>query len=137
MTIASPKLDCFPHQSHGLNVNRHLQGELQPLLLIDLWWLNLLVFFPGARLLLFRETAGLTILRTFKYGSTGMGLEALRYAYTLHIITLDPRAIQIAKILASSEILQNSGLQPLSQIGRDCFHMNSGMFILSTFTSKV
>nr|XP_043613187.1 meiotic recombination protein SPO11-2 isoform X2 [Erigeron canadensis] len=66
--------------------------------------------------------AGLAILCTFKYGSIGMGLEAYRYACNVKwlgirkddldiipeeaFVPLKPKDLQIAKSLASSEILQ-------------------------------
>uniref|UniRef100_A0A166F9S8 Uncharacterized protein n=1 Tax=Daucus carota subsp. sativus TaxID=79200 RepID=A0A166F9S8_DAUCS len=69
-----------------------------------------------------RNPAGLAILCTFKYGSTGMGLEAYRYACNVKwlglrkddlelipeqsYIPLKPRDLQIAKSLISSDILQ-------------------------------
>nr|XP_043613186.1 meiotic recombination protein SPO11-2 isoform X1 [Erigeron canadensis] len=73
--------------------------------------------------------AGLAILCTFKYGSIGMGLEAYRYACNVKwlgirkddldiipeeaFVPLKPKDLQIAKSLASSEILQDNYKQEL------------------------
>ncbi|KAL6502367.1 hypothetical protein OROHE_024645 [Orobanche hederae] len=75
--------------------------------------------------------AGLAILCTFKYGSVTMGLEAYRYACNVKwlglrkddieqlvpeesLIPLKPRDHQIAKSLASSEILQDNYKEELA-----------------------
>ncbi|GAB2209342.1 hypothetical protein Droror1_Dr00026553 [Drosera rotundifolia] len=74
--------------------------------------------------------AGLAILCTFKYGSIGMGLEAYRYACNVKwlgvrgqdlqlipeesLTPLKAKDIQIAKSLASSEILQDNYKEELS-----------------------
>ncbi|KAL6549923.1 hypothetical protein OROMI_020411 [Orobanche minor] len=75
--------------------------------------------------------AGLAILCTFKYGSVTMGLEAYRYACNIKwlglrkddieqfvpeesLIPLKPRDHQIAKSLASSEILQDNYKEELA-----------------------
>ncbi|XP_058199815.1 meiotic recombination protein SPO11-2 [Rhododendron vialii] len=74
--------------------------------------------------------AGLAILCTFKFGSIGMGLEAYRYACNVkwlgvrkddleHLpeqsfIQLKPRDLQIAKSMASSEILPDNYKEELA-----------------------
>ncbi|KAH7840130.1 hypothetical protein Vadar_013039 [Vaccinium darrowii] len=74
--------------------------------------------------------AGLAILCTFKFGSIGMGLEAYRYACNVKwlgvrkgdlelipeqsFIPLKPRDVQIAKSLASSEILPDNYKEELA-----------------------
>ncbi|KAI8569670.1 hypothetical protein RHMOL_Rhmol02G0295400 [Rhododendron molle] len=74
--------------------------------------------------------AGLAILCTFKFGSIGMGLEAYRYACNVKwlgvrkddlellpeqsFIPLKPRDLQIAKSLASSEILPDNYKEELA-----------------------
>ncbi|XP_028077335.1 meiotic recombination protein SPO11-2 isoform X1 [Camellia sinensis] len=74
--------------------------------------------------------AGLAILCTFKFGSIGMGLEAYRYACNVKwlglrrddlelipeqsFMPLKPKDVQIAKSLASSEILQDNYKEELA-----------------------
>ncbi|CAL5437545.1 unnamed protein product [Camellia sinensis] len=74
--------------------------------------------------------AGLAILCTFKFGSIGMGLEAYRYACNVKwlglrrddlelipeqsFMPLKPKDVQIAKSLASSEILQENYKEELA-----------------------